>query len=596
MKLEYSPDLYAQERVNGNFDPANGFNFGVDWRPIEGVELGGYYLYGSEFGIRLTLTGNPARPLFDADLTPGALPFEERVPPADAPEPFGEVVSLFTPATATLSFPETGMEVLRIEERANGTRFAIAQLPVSADDRCPLPAAVSIDAEFGVVDAVLFQWPDGTVLCTVALRPEGEAQIWAESDPTGAYPIDWYDNEIEQSLAIARTIEGLQPERIQLIAIDLQPRSVEVRIENNKFRAMPRAVGRTARALARAMPPSVETFIITPVEEGLPVVSIILKRRNLELHIEAPDAERRSFLAADIRPASMRDIPEIEGLYPRYSWSIAPITPINAFDPDQPFRVDLAVAVSGSIEFSPGFSVSGRVEKRIIGQLDDITRPSDSELPRVRSEFAQYLREGDPGIDRLTVDYLFKLDEDIYGRFSGGLLEGFFGGASAEVLWAPIDSPIAVGAEINWSQQRDFDQLFGFQDYQVATGHVSLYWDTGWNGLHVQLDVGRYLARDWGGTFTLTRRFANGWEVGGFFTLTNVPFSEFGEGSFDRGIFINIPLNWGLPNESRSAYTTVIRPVTRDGGQRLIISNRLYPIVQDNRRAGLRRDWDQFWQ
>jgi hypothetical protein len=153
-----------------------------------------------------------------------------------------------------------------------------------------------------------------------------------------------------------------------------------------------------------------------------------------------------------------------------------------------------------------------------------------------------------------------------------------------------------LGAELNWVQQRDFDQLFGFRDYNIVTGHASLYWDTGWNGVSAQIDAGRYLAGDWGGTFTLKRRFSNGWELGGFATFTNVPFSEFGEGSFDKGIIVTIPIDWALPMATKAKYSAVIRPLTRDGGQRLSIANRLYPTVESTRRDELRSSWQTFWK
>jgi hypothetical protein len=191
---------------------------------------------------------------------------------------------------------------------------------------------------------------------------------------------------------------------------------------------------------------------------------------------------------------------------------------------------------------------------------------------------------------------LTKLDNGLYGRVSAGLLERMFGGVSAELLWKPARQSWGVGGEINWVQQRDFDQLFNFRDYDTVTGHASLYWDTGWNGISTQIDAGRYLARDWGSTLALKRRFANGWEIGGFFTLTDVSSSEFGEGSFDKGIFLTIPFNWFLPYESRSEFSTVLRPLTRDGGQRLEVENRLYPIVEDMDRAGLRDNWGSFWE
>ena len=111
-----------------------------------------------------------------------------------------------------------------------------------------------------------------------------------------------------------------------------------------------------------------------------------------------------------------------------------------------------------------------------------------------------------------------------------------------------------------------------------------------------QVDVGRYLAGDWGATFTLKRRFANGWEFGGFFTLTDIPFSQFGEGSFDKGLFLTIPFNWIVPLETRAKYPLLIRPLTRDGGQRLEVSNRLWDVVEGADEPHLRSGWEDFWE
>ena len=62
---------------------------------------------------------------------------------------------------------------------------------------------------------------------------------------------------------------------------------------------------------------------------------------------------------------------------------------------------------------------------------------------------------------------------------------------------------------------------------------ASLYYDLprDWN---VQFDAGKYLAGDYGATFSFSRTFNNGWEIGAYATLTNVAFSTFGEGSFDK--------------------------------------------------------------
>jgi hypothetical protein len=170
-----------------------------------------------------------------------------------------------------------------------------------------------------------------------------------------------------------------------------------------------------------------------------------------------------------------------------------------------------------------------------------------------------------------------------------------FAGVSGELLWYPHGNRLALGAELNYVAQRDFDQLFGLRDYQVATGHVSAYYDLG-HGFQAQLDVGRYLAGDLGATFSLDRRFENGWNIGAFATLTDVPFDQFGEGSFDKGIRLTIPLDWISGRPTRARTDLVIRPILRDGGARLNVDGRLYELVRPANGTELTDGWGRFWR
>jgi hypothetical protein len=170
-----------------------------------------------------------------------------------------------------------------------------------------------------------------------------------------------------------------------------------------------------------------------------------------------------------------------------------------------------------------------------------------------------------------------------------------YGGVSFEALWAPLDSRLALGAELNYARQREFDRLFEFRDYEVVTGHGSIYYDFG-GAYHGQIDVGRYLAGDWGATFALAREFNNGFRIGGFFTLTDVPFEDFGEGSFDKGIRLDIPVSWFTGQPSTRRVTQVIRPVLRDGGARLQVRNRLYELTRPNRTVALAQRWGRYFR
>jgi hypothetical protein len=57
--------------------------------------------------------------------------------------------------------------------------------------------------------------------------------------------------------------------------------------------------------------------------------------------------------------------------------------------------------------------------------------------------------------------------------------------------------------------------------------------------------------------------------VGLWATKTNVSAEDFGEGSFDKGMYFRIPFNGLLGASNRSNYSTRLRPIQRDGGQRL---------------------------
>jgi hypothetical protein len=105
---------------------------------------------------------------------------------------------------------------------------------------------------------------------------------------------------------------------------------------------------------------------------------------------------------------------------------------------------------------------------------------------------------------------------------------------------------------------------------------VSVYYQSPWYNLDFAVHAGRYLAKDYGATFEVTRRFSSGVEIGAFATFTNVPFKTFGEGSFDKGIIIHIPLEWAFPFATQSSYNLNLRPLTRDGGQRLAGDDSLY--------------------
>lgn len=243
---------------------------------------------------------------------------------------------------------------------------------------------------------------------------------------------------------------------------------------------------------------------------------------------------------------------------------------IHLFDPDNPFALQEFVRIGTNWEFAKGWHLKGAYQFGFYDNLDKNTRSSDSVLPHVRSDAALYLKESDgSGVANLLLEKRGSATPELHYRAFAGVLEQMYSGVGGEVLFQPYGSRIATGLSAAYAKQRDYDGGLGHLDYEVLTGHASLYWATPWYNYDVAMHLGRYLAKDVGGTLEVRRTFDNGWMVGLWGTLTDVPFNEFGEGSFDKGIFLQIPLGHALTGGVDSKFKMNIRSIQRDGGARL---------------------------
>ena len=71
---------------------------------------------------------------------------------------------------------------------------------------------------------------------------------------------------------------------------------------------------------------------------------------------------------------------------------------------------------------------------------------------------------------------------------------------------------------------------------------------------------------------------------------------DFGEGSFDKGVTLSIPLGWGTGQPSLRRVGGDIRSLSRDGGSRLRVQGRLYDKVRDSHSGQLYQGWGRFWR
>ena len=209
--------------------------------------------------------------------------------------------------------------------------------------------------------------------------------------------------------------------------------------------------------------------------------------------------------------------------------------------------------------------------------FDDLyLAPVDTYPNQVRSDIKEYLKNFNNGIviGRSQLDFFHTFSNHNHFQFSAGIFEEMFNGFGFEYLWNDPDSFFAVGFEVFKIYKRDYGLGFGQFDYSNVTGHLNFYYENSHIiPFSIHASYGEYLAGDRGYTLDFSRRFKNGVSMGAFFTKTDVTYEQFGEGSFDKGIYFEIPL-------SGEWFSYLWKPLTKDPGAKLNRKDTIYNLLR----------------
>lgn len=358
--------------------------------------------------------------------------------------------------------------------------------------------------------------------------------------------------------------------------------------EQSRYFYPAKAVGRASRVLDNSVNDDIDWFTLVNKRYDMPLEETSVPRetfrevvkneeplqdlhRATEVNIAVPHTETTLYTAA-------RD-PFSYGLGLGYKQNIG--------GPDG-LLYQVTADADAEYRFTRSTWWSGLLSVNLLNNYDKFTYDAPSGLPRVRTDLREYLTTSDVTMPTFQLNHAKQLDKDLYGMVYGGYLESMFAGVGGEVLFRPAGQSWSVGADLNFVRQRDFDQGFGLRDYSTVTGHITGYTDLPFEA-QAAVSVGRYLARDWGTTIDLSREFRNGVRFGGWVTLTTATKEEYGEGSFDKGIYISIPFDELMSASTMRRANIVWAPLTRDGGARLNRSYSLHSMTDS-------RDSDLFYR
>ena len=412
-----------------------------------------------------------------------------------------------------------------------------------------------------------------------------------------------------------RMMRALLEQDFRSVRIDTVHDRIEVSLTNTRISQVSRSIGRAARTILLLSPISTREIKITYTVRETPVVIYtfsdldrlqryfngMLPRWELAphvgIHYAAPGAQEPGDLD-DMLAAFNEHQPGLRVLYQdeghlvtfksedlmQNRFTIRPSLGVYLNDPAGEFKYEVGIQAAVNYRLARRTYFTGAVNYNIYETISDVTQPSNSTLPHVRSDIAEYKRASPFKLTRFLVNQLYFPAERVYARASAGYYEEMFAGVGAQVLYLPRGAGWGLDLAVDWVKQRDHEGL-GFSDYNYDT--VTAIASFNYRlplGVTATARGGRFLAKDEGVRFEFKRRFASGYEAGFWYTRTNgnditSPGAP-GDPYYDKGIFLAVPIGTLLTKDTQAVAFMSIAPWTRDVGQMVVSPLDLYRLME----------------
>jgi membrane-associated phospholipid phosphatase len=416
----------------------------------------------------------------------------------------------------------------------------------------------------------------------------------------------------------AALINALIEQGFKNVRVDLDGSTLRLILTNTRISNMGRAVGRAARTALAFAPPETRSIHVTYTKLEQPIATyeffdlrrlsdyftgivnrdtfletVLVRYSNpsdivLDDHQSLLTGVRDDGSGLAVQVGKDGDIVQVVS-EDREANRFKTTPKISFFfnDPSGALRYEVAAATSYDRRLGQGTYLNSAFKLNILENVSGVTQKSNSLLPHVRTDIAEYKRGSRLKLNRLLLNQYLTLDERLYARASAGFYEEMYRGLGGQVLYLPRDSRWAADLSVDALQQRGYKGWFDKLDYKTVTALGSLHYKLPYD-ITATARAGRFLARDDGVRFEFKRRFPSGVEIGAWYTKTNgkditnpgSPANPYN----DKGVFLSVPLNIMLPMDSQVTAGIGLSPWTRDVGQMVASPGDLYDLFEQPRR------------
>ena len=415
----------------------------------------------------------------------------------------------------------------------------------------------------------------------------------------------------------APLIQALVKQNFKNVRVTFESGTLRLALTNTRISQMGRAVGRASRTALAFAPLGTRALHITYTRQEQPVATYefvdmaalsdyltgLSKREDLLNSVlvryatPADKLEGESWALTNgiddgaglaVHVARDGDVVQLSSEdSERNRFKLTPKVNFLFNDPSGALRYDVTALASYDRRLASGLYFNGSLRLSLFENVTGADQPSNSLLPHVRTDIAEYNRGGKFKLNRMLLSQFMHPAERWYGRVSAGFYEEMYRGVGGQVLYLPNDARWAADLSVDALQQRGYKGWLDKRDYTTVTALGSLHYRLPL-GMEATVRAGRFLAKDTGVRMEFKRRFRSGVEVGAWFTKTSAkditspgtaanPYN-------DKGVFLSIPLRSMLPADSQSNASFALSPWTRDVGQMVASPGDLYYMVAQQRR------------
>jgi len=589
-KLEYSTADKAQIDGFQDYESKTAFNFGLNYKVKDWIELNGGVLHGNQFSLNITFKNNLHKPI-KLKMAKGLRPVEIRS---------REIRN----NALTVTDYKTNKDKDYIFDRLKQMGFVISTLNIKKNqiDIELISSSEKPQSDTLILGSLLNDYSDvrivfkdnDKILSATRISPVGQIalkeyrnSVFFISENLNPETSDIYNIKIASRIA-----EELNENKLLVDKVTLDKDEVIIIKDVGPYIETAKNVGRVSRVLSNVAPDNVERFKVITKDKGVVLNDISVLRKDFENLANYNSSPEEILSNTKIESPSNETYKGLQYSSSRYDYGIIPEV-ISHFGSvkDDHFKADFNFLAYGSAKVTDNFRVFAEAKQHIIGNLDLVPNSTNLNVPYVRSDIGRYAREGTTSLRRVAAEYIENPVQNVYSRITTGILEEMYAGVSGEILYSRYNGSLSFGLDINYVKQRGFNQLFSLRDYQTVTGHLSAYYVNKKYDITTKVSIGRYLAKDWGTTIDISRQFNNGIRIGAMATFTNMSQSDFGAGSFDKGLYMTVPFDFFWFRQSSKKATFRFQRLGKNGGQKIQHSNTLFDTVSQNLDHRIKNNW-----